>query len=68
MEYEFVQYNSAADVVIGNFRFRYNPRDGSDLYLVINDGYNTDRTGSDLLLPINTGRTVLAKYTRTFIW
>ncbi|MEZ4697088.1 MAG: DUF5916 domain-containing protein [Rhodothermales bacterium] len=64
----FVQYNSAADVVIGNFRFRYNPRDGSDFYLVFNDGYNTDRTGSDLLLPINTGRTVLAKYTRTFIW
>ena len=29
-----VQYNSAADRAVANVRFRYNPREGDDLYLV----------------------------------
>lgn len=31
----FIQYNSASDVVITNFRLRYNPSEGNDLYLSI---------------------------------
>jgi hypothetical protein len=30
----FVQYNSAINQVISNVRFRYNPKEGTDLYVV----------------------------------
>lgn len=36
----FLQYNSAIDVMITNFRFRYNPKEGNDLYIVFNEGTN----------------------------
>ncbi len=62
----FVQYNSAQDRAIMNLRFRYNPREGSDLYLVYDEGYNTDREGSDPLMPLSTDRTVMLKYSYTF--
>ena len=41
----FAQYNSAGDVVVLNFRFRYNPSEGNDLYLVWNESLNSDRFG-----------------------
>lgn len=39
----FVQHNSASKVVTGNLRFRYNPREGNDLYLVYNERLTTNR-------------------------
>jgi hypothetical protein len=63
-----VQYSGAADAAILNFRFRYNPRDGNDLYLVYNEGFNTDRHAGDPMLPFTSGRTVIAKYVHTFRW
>ena len=39
----FIQYNSSIDAVTANLRLRYNPREGTDLYLVYNEGLNTDR-------------------------
>jgi hypothetical protein len=39
----FVQYNSAANLVTGNFRLRYNPREGVDFYLVYDESLNSDR-------------------------
>ncbi len=63
----FVQYNTAIDQVIGNIRFRYNPRDGNDLYIVYDEGLNTNRTRLIPALPHSTGRTILLKYTYTFI-
>jgi hypothetical protein len=62
----FVQYNSAADAVTANIRIRYNPREGSDLYIVFNDGLNTDRMREIPPLPRSMGRTLLVKYTYTF--
>lgn len=65
----FVQYNSARGAVIGNLRFRYNPRQGTDLYLVYNERLNTDRavpTGPRR--PLSGQRTLLLKYTYTFNW
>ena len=38
-----VQYDGGSDTVIGNVRIRYNPREGTDIYLVYNEGLNTDR-------------------------
>lgn len=62
----FVQYNSAADYVLSNFRFRYNPREGNDLWLVYNEGTNTDLRREIPYRPSLAGRTIMLKYTYTF--
>jgi len=66
----FVQYNSAEDVVVSNIRFRYNPREGNDFYIVYNEGDNTgpeDGGPSIPEVPRMNFRTILFKYTYTFI-
>ncbi len=62
----FVQFNSADNVVIGNVRFRYNPREGIDLYLVYNEVLNTDRLGEIPIPPLSSARAVLLKYSYMF--
>jgi len=62
----YVQYNSADDAVITNVRFRYNPREGNDLYLVYDEGYNTDRFREIPFRPHSNNRTILLKYSYTF--
>ncbi len=68
----YIQYNTAIDKVVTNLRFRYNPREGNDFYIVYDEGMNsisTLRNGQNF----HTGchflqdRTVLLKYTYTFI-
>lgn len=58
----FVQYTSAADLLTLNVRLRYNRREGQDLYVVYNDGVNTDRSAFEPELPVSAGRTLLIKY------
>jgi hypothetical protein len=58
----FVQYTSAVDLVTLNARLRYNRREGQDLYLVFNDGLNTERAAFEPGLPLSAGRTLLLKY------
>jgi hypothetical protein len=62
----FVQYNSAAHVIVTNFRLRYNPREGNDLYVVYDEGLNLDRYREIPVLPRNPSRTFLLKYSYTF--
>jgi len=62
----FAQYNSAGDVVVLNFRFRYNPTEGTDLYVVWNESLNSDRFALTPVLPFSQSRTLLVKYARTF--
>ena len=62
----FLQYNSAENNLITNFRFRYNPREGNDLYIVVNEGRSTYRDIEDPRLPLFNSRSVLVKYTYTF--
>lgn len=62
----FIQYNSARDVVVGNVRLRYNPREGNDLYLVYNEQVNTNRDIGVPQLPFSNQRTLVVKYTHTF--
>ena len=62
----FIQYNSAVDSVIANVRFRFNPREGNDLYLVINEGLNTNRAGKIPHLPYYDSRAIMIKYSYTF--
>jgi hypothetical protein len=62
----FVQYNSATDSFSANIRFRYNFREGNDLWVVYNEGLNTDRFAASPHLPLSDSRTFLVKYTHTF--
>lgn len=62
----FIQYNSAANVVTANVRFRYNFRDGNDFWIVFNEGVNTDRNRFEPALPRTGTRTFMVKYTHTF--
>ena len=61
-----VQYNSATDKIITNIRFRYNPREGNDLYIVYDEGLNTYRQREIPVLPRTSIRTILVKYSYTF--
>ena len=63
----FIQLNSAEDAIGINLRIRYNPREGTDLYLVYNEGFNTDRRRESPVLPLTDSRTVLLKYSTTFL-
>jgi hypothetical protein len=64
----FLQYNSTSDRLDLNLRLRYNFAEGTDLWLVWDEGLSTDRlrdpTGPRL--PLSMSRTFLIKYTYTF--
>ena len=62
----FIQFSSAARELTANVRIRYNPREGTDLYVVYNDGANTGPLDEIPRLPRSLGRTLLVKYTYTF--
>jgi len=62
----FFQYNTAINKVIANVRFRYNPREGNDFWIVYDEGLNTNLQRATPELPFSTGRTILLKYTYTF--
>ncbi|MEX0945670.1 MAG: DUF5916 domain-containing protein [Balneolaceae bacterium] len=62
----FVQYSNASESLISNFRLRYNPKEGNDLYIVYNEGMNTDRYSYTPVRPLSATRTILVKYTYTF--
>jgi hypothetical protein len=62
------QYSNAADLGTVNARFRYHFREGTDLWVVYNEGFNTDRGPLDPARPpLSAGRTLMVKYTHTFI-
>ena len=63
----YVQYNSGDDLVSGNFRMRYNPREGTDLYVVYNTGINSDIPGEIPRLPLQDFQSFIIKYTYTFV-
>jgi hypothetical protein len=62
----FVQYNSAIQKVISNVRFRYNPREGTDLYVVFNEGRNSSLDREIPNLPVYDERNITIKFTYTF--
>ena len=64
----FLQYNSAADLAVLNFRLRFNPREGNDLYLVYNETLFTDRFASTPAQPFSRDRAILLKYSYTFLF
>jgi len=62
----FIQYNKSVHEIISNLRIRYNPKEGNDLYLVFNEGRNTNLTREVPNLPVYYSRAVMVKYTYTF--
>ena len=64
----FVQYDSAADAVTANLRLRYNPREGNDIYLVLNEVLNTNRFSYHPCHPTYSSRAILLKYSYTFVF
>lgn len=64
----FAQYNGASDLVSFNARFRYHFREGTDLWLVYNEGVNTLLdNGLDPRLPRSAGRRFMVKYSHALI-
>jgi hypothetical protein len=63
-----VQYNSTTDRLDFNVRLRYAFAEGTDLWLVYNEGLDTDPLRDEIGVrsPTSLARTVLLKYTHTF--
>ena len=61
------QYSNIAHGIMTNLRFRYNPKEGHNLYIVFNEGRNIElnREVPALARVANAG--ILVKYTYTFI-
>jgi hypothetical protein len=65
----FVQYNSTTGRVDVNLRLRYNVAEGTDLWLVYNEGLDGDRaldTPARPIVPLSVSRAVILKYSHTF--
>lgn len=62
----FVQYNTAVNKISTNIRFRFNPREGNDFYVVYDEGLNTNLIRETPALHLSAGRTILLKYAYTF--
>ena len=62
----FVQYNSIDKLYLANFRLRYNPKEGNDLYIVYNSDVNQDRDYLTPRLPATNESSILLKYSYTF--
>ncbi len=61
------QYVNTEDELITNFRLRYNPREGNDFYLVFNDFRGIANSYSIPERPKFFNKTIMVKYTHTFI-
>jgi hypothetical protein len=65
----FVQYNSTTDRLDFNVRLRYALAEGTDLWLVYNEGLDVDRAEERLenrFAPLSVSRAFIIKYTHTF--
>lgn len=76
----FLQYNSTTDRVDLNLRLRYNVSEGTDLWIVYNEGLDTERdfvpglgtnSGMNAALgeqrsPLSLSRALIVKYSHTF--
>jgi hypothetical protein len=62
-----VQYNSTSERLDFNVRLRYAFAEGTDLWLVYNEGLDTDRTQDPSLPPppLSLSRAFILKYSRT---
>jgi hypothetical protein len=62
----FTQMSSLDEIVSTNLRFRYNFREGTDLYVVFSESLWTDRFQEGLWLPRSDARSLVVKYSQTW--
>jgi hypothetical protein len=62
----FTQFNSLDEQVSSNLRFRYNLREGTDLYVVFSESMWTNRLQGGFWLPTSDARSVVVKYSQTW--
>jgi hypothetical protein len=62
------QYVNTEDDFVFNFRFRYNPREGNDFYIVYNEYRGLSGDNEVPAPPAFYNRTIMLKYTHTFIF
>ena len=60
------QYDNLSNSLGSNLRLRYNPREGTDLYIVYNSGMNTRLNRLDPHLPLMANQALVVKFSRTF--
>ncbi|HET8962355.1 MAG TPA: DUF5916 domain-containing protein [Chitinophagales bacterium] len=63
----FTQYDDISDKVSSNLRFRYNPVEGTDLYIVFNQDVNTELLAVAPELPLVNNQGITVKFVKTFI-
>jgi hypothetical protein len=63
----YVQYDTRSDQLGWNLRFRYNPTEGTDLYVVYNQNANTNRNALQPRLPFTDNQILIIKFSKTFI-
>jgi hypothetical protein len=61
-----IQYDNVSKTVGANFRFRFNPVEGTDLYVVYNPSMNTETTRYIPELPSVAQQLLIVKFTKTF--
>ncbi|HOF20385.1 MAG TPA: DUF5916 domain-containing protein [Bacteroidales bacterium] len=61
-----VQYVNTYGDLLTNFRLRYNPKEGNDLYLVFNDNRSLSQKESGPEYPRFFNKTAMLKYVHTF--
>ncbi len=67
----FVQYSNVSELIGANVRFRYNFSEGRDFWFVVNEQTYTNRDPLEVglpRLPYLQNRSILIKYTHTFIF
>ncbi len=62
----YFQFDDLSHQTSTNFRFRYNPKEGTDLFIVVNQGLNNARTRLDPKLPYINNQAITIKFTKTF--
>jgi hypothetical protein len=60
------QFDQLNHSVSSNLRFRYNPREGTDLYIVFNQGLNSETSRLTPHLPFVNNQALIIKFLKTF--
>lgn len=61
----FTQYEDLSNEISSNLRIRYNPKEGTDLFIVFNHGMNTNRTIFEPHKPVVSQQAVTVKFVKT---
>lgn len=62
----YIQFDDLTEQLSSNVRFRYNPTEGTDLFIVFNQGVNSNRTRLDPHLPVVDNQAFTVKFVKTF--